>query len=64
MKRTILYACFIMSVAVSTMSCANNPKEGDTTNNADPAVLVNDPGNSLNANPVNDTTVVDTVHNH
>ena len=61
MKNKLVYACIIMSVAVA--SCSNNNKAANTTTNADTAVLVNDQANNLNASPVNDTTVKDTVHN-
>ncbi len=62
MKTTLFYACLVMTIGA--MSCAENPKDVNTTNNADTAVLVNDPNNNMNANPVNDSTVNDTVHNH
>jgi hypothetical protein len=63
MKNTILYASLVITIAVGALSCANNPKDVNTTSNADTAVLVNDTANNLNANPVNDTMVNDTVHN-
>lgn len=48
-------------LAIAAMSCNEDTKATHTTNDADTAALVNDPNNALNANPVNDTIVADTV---
>ena len=61
MKNKIALVCMVAGIAFA--SCNNNPKNVNTTSNADTAVLVNDTANNLNASPVNDTTVHDTVHN-
>ena len=58
MKRTLLFACIIMAFATS---CNDANMANDETNNGDTAVLVEDPNNTLEANPVNDTTVGDTI---
>lgn len=52
------------AITVTLFSCSSTEQAGNTTTDADTAVLVNDPENNLNANPVNDTTVNDTVHNN
>jgi len=62
MKKKLFYA--ILATGIGLTSCDNNHKAVNTTTNSDTAVLVNDPGNSLNASPVKDTMVQDTVHNH
>ena len=62
MKTTFLFIFTAMTLAL--YSCTSTEQTGNTTTDADTAVLVNDPDNNLNANPVNDTTVNDTVHNN
>lgn len=62
MKSKLVYASLIL--AIGFISCENNSQAVNSTTSADTAVLVNDPANSLNANPVNDTMVKDTVRNH
>ncbi len=62
MKTTFLFILTAMTLAL--YSCTSTEQTGNTTTDADTAVLVNDPDNNLNANPVNDTTVNDTVHNN
>ncbi len=62
MKINSIYIVFALSIAL--VSCSNNDKAANTTTNADTAILVDDPGNTLNANPVNDTMTTDTVHNN
>jgi hypothetical protein len=61
MKIKLMLACVVL--LTTAMSCKST-EEGDvtTTNNADTAVLVEDPANKLEANPVKDTVVKDTVH--
>lgn len=60
MKKKLIYVCAL--VAIGFASCQENNQPANTTNNADTAVLVDDPSNTLNASPVNDTLVADTVH--
>ena len=62
MKTTFLF--IFTAMTVTFYSCTSTEQTGNTTTEADTAVLVNDPDNNLNANPVNDTTVNDTVHNN
>ena len=58
MKRILFYACIIMTVAFT--SCDEGGTT-DSTTTGDTAVLVQDPENTLEASPVNDTVVADTV---
>jgi hypothetical protein len=51
-----------MAMALATTSC-DDADHSNTTTHEDTAVLVTDPNNNLEASPVNDTTVADTVHN-
>ena len=60
MKKTPIYICALMVIGFA--ACQDNHQATNTTTNADTAVLVNDPNNTLDANPVNDTVVADTVH--
>ena len=62
MKTTFLL--IFTAVTVILFSCSSTEQTSNTTTDADTAVLVNDPENNLNASPVNDTTVNDTVHNN
>jgi len=59
MKCKLFYACFV-AVLVFT-SCESREGTDASANNADTAVLVDDPVNMLDANPVNDTYIADTV---
>lgn len=62
MKKVLLYSSILIILAAA--SCDNSTMN-ESDSKADTAVLVEDPANTLDANPVNDTTViVDTVHTH
>jgi hypothetical protein len=61
MKKILLYGCIAATVAVT--SCGDTDKSETTTTNEDTAVLVEDPNNQLEAAPVNDTLIADTVTN-
>ncbi len=60
MKKKAIYLCALLAIGFA--SCQDSHETTNTTTNADTAVLVNDPNNTLDANPVNDTVVADTVH--
>jgi hypothetical protein len=60
MNIRLIAAC--ATLAIAAMSCNEDTKGSHTTSDADTAALVNDPNNTLNANPVNDTIVADTVN--
>ncbi|MES2702049.1 MAG: hypothetical protein V4649_05390 [Bacteroidota bacterium] len=53
--KTIIFCLGLCLVAC--MSCTETTKTETSTNNADTAVLVQDTANTLNATPVNDTTL-------
>lgn len=60
MKKKLIYITAL--AAIGFASCQDSHEATNTTTNADTAVLVSDPNNTLDANPVNDTVVADTVH--
>lgn len=60
MKKQIIYGWALLAIGFA--ACQDSHETTNTTTNADTAVLVEDPNNALNANPVNDTVVADTVH--
>lgn len=64
MKLKLLSACAMLAIAIA--SCGDADTDHDDTDRGDTAVLVEDPKNTLDADPINDTTVVvtDTTHIH
>lgn len=58
MKKILFFACIITTITFT--SCGDSGTT-DSSNNGDTAVLVEDPENTLEASPVNDTLVADTV---
>jgi hypothetical protein len=59
MKSKLIYTC--IALAILATSCDSNDMD-DTANTAeDSAILVEDTGNTLQANPINDTTVNDST---
>jgi hypothetical protein len=63
MKQILLYASALIILGIT--SCDNASTVNESDSKADTAVLVEDPENKLDANPVNDTTVVvDKAHDN
>jgi hypothetical protein len=59
MKARLIYMCIALSIAAT--SCDSNEVDDTADTVEDTAILVEDPGNTLQADPINDTTVLDTT---
>lgn len=59
MKTRLIYMCIALSIAAT--SCDSNEVDDTADTVEDTAILVEDPGNTLQADPINDTTVLDTT---
>ncbi len=59
MKTKLIYMCIALA-SVAT-SCDSNEVDDTADTAEDTAILVEDPGNTLQADPINDTTVLDTT---